>query len=316
MYLVRDFYLQHGPLAGLTLIGGKAGLKRPIKIPEVHRPGLTLSGYMKEFARRRILVFGNMEISYLRDLPEDIRKQRLSVILNDQIPCVVIAGRFRPVKEMVQICNQMNISLFKTKQPTTHFIHQLAIFLSDEFKPKKTLHGTLVEAFGIGVLIQGESSIGKSEAALGLIERGHRLITDDMVKVRVREGSWVEGSGVELSRHMLEIRGIGIINVAHIYGAVCVRDEKKIDLVIKLEEWDESRFYDRVGLEEKWIEILGISLPFHTLPVKPGRDVVLLIETIVLNHRLKEMGYHSAKEFNVKLLETIRKKRSEALSNS
>ena len=179
------------------------------------------------------------------------------------------------------------------------------MLLFDEFAPSLTCHGSLVEVFGVGVLIQGESSVGKSEASLGLLERGHRLISDDIVKVKKREGGYLEGSGVELSRHHMEIRGIGIINVANIYGAVCVRDKKSLDLVVKLETWDDDFFYDRVGLEEKSITILQIPIPYHLLPVKPGRDVVLLLETIASNHRLKQMGYHSAKEFNAKLLSTL-----------
>ena len=157
-------------------------------------------------------------------------------------------------------------------------------------------------------MIQGDSSVGKSETALGLIERGHRLITDDIVKVRKREGGYLEGFGAELTRHHMEIRGIGIINVAHLYGAVCVRDHKSIDIVVKLEAWDDHNFYDRVGIDEKHCDILSVKLPFHILPVKPGRDVVLLLETIALNHRLKRMGYNSAKEFNSKLLEMIASK--------
>ena len=154
-----------------------------------------------------------------------------------------------------------------------------------------------------------DSAVGKSEAALGLIERGHRLISDDIVKVKKREGSYLEGSGAELTRHHMEIRGIGIINVANLYGAVCVRDYKSIDIAVKLETWDEDRFYDRVGLDEKSCDILGVKLPFHLLPVKPGRDVVLLLETIALNHRLKGMGLHSAKEFSEKLHTIIQDKK-------
>jgi HPr kinase/phosphorylase len=159
--------------------------------------------------------------------------------------------------------------------------------------------------FGVGVLIQGDSSIGKSETALGLIERGHRLIADDSVRVKKREGIYLEGSCAPLTKHHMEIRGIGIINIAHLYGAVCVRDSKSIDIVVKLEAWDDDHFYDRLGLEQKDIDILGIALPFHLLPVKPGRDVVLLLETIALNHRLKAMGYHSARDFHNRLTEAI-----------
>ena len=177
--------------------------------------------------------------------------------------------------------------------------------LLDEFSPEITVHGTLVEVFGVGVLIQGDSSVGKSETALGLIERGHRLIADDSVRVKRKEENYIEGSCAPLTKHHMEIRGIGIINVAHLYGAVCVRDYKSIDLAVKLEAWDDRSFYDRVGMEEKYCDMLGIKVPHHVLPVKPGRDVVLLLETIALNHRLKAMGYNSAKEFNAKLLEMI-----------
>jgi HPr kinase/phosphorylase len=182
------------------------------------------------------------------------------------------------------------------------------VILAEEFAPSVSCHGTLVEAFGVGLLIQGNSSVGKSEAALGLIERGHRLISDDVVRIKRRKEGRLEGTGPELTKHLLEIRGIGIINVANIYGAVCVSDRHVIDLIVKLEEWDDNHFYDRVGLEEKYCDILGAKVLYHVLPVKPGRDVVLLLETIVLNHRLKEMGYNSAKEFNIKLLETIAKR--------
>ena len=184
-------------------------------------------------------------------------------------------------------------------------LNKLTILLAEEFAPEVTVHGTLVEVFGVGVLIQGDSSIGKSETALGLIERGHRLIADDSVRVKKKEGNYIEGICAPLTKHHMEIRGIGIINIAHLYGAVCVRDHKSIDIVVKLESWDDAHYYDRIGLDEKTIDILGIKLPFHLLPVKPGRDVVLLLETVALNHRLKQMGYHSARDFHNKLTETM-----------
>jgi HPr kinase/phosphorylase len=187
---------------------------------------------------------------------------------------------------------------------TMSLLSKLTLLLTEEFAPSLNCHGTLVEVFGVGVLIQGESSVGKSEAGLGLIERGHRLISDDIVKVKKKE-NYLEGVGAELTRHHMEIRGLGIINVANLYGAVCVRESKSVDIIVKLEVWDNDSFYDRVGLEDKFCDILSIKVPFHILPVKPGRDVVLLLETLALNHRLKKMGYNSAKEFNIKLLETI-----------
>lgn len=308
MYTVQEFFDKYGENLGLELIVGKNGLKRPIKLPEVQRPGLSLAGYLKNHASKRVIIFGKVEILYLRDLNKQVRLERLRGILTAHTPAVIVSRRYRPPKELVAFCEQDGIPLFRGSMTTMNLISKMTFLLSEEFSPSMTCHGTLVEAFGVGILIQGNSSVGKSEAALGLIERGHRLISDDVVKVKVREGSYLEGSGPELTRHLMEIRGIGIINVAHLYGAVCVRDDKRLDLVVKLEEWDDRHFYDRIGLDEKYLDILGISVPYHVLPVKPGRDVVLLLETIALNHRLKEMGYHSAKEFNAKLLETISKK--------
>jgi HPr kinase/phosphorylase len=310
MYVVQDLFEKHKEVLSLKLIVGKEGLKRPIKLPEVQRPGLSLAGYLKNHVSQRILIFGNVEILYVRDLAQSVRLERLKGILTERTPAVIIAGRFSPPKELLLFCKEKKIPLFRTRMKTMNLLGKLTLLLNEEFSPSMTCHGTLVEAFGVGVLIQGDSSVGKSEAALGLIERGHRLISDDVVRVKVREGSYLEGSGPELTRHLMEIRGIGIINVANIYGAVCVRDSKCVDIVVKLEEWDDRRFYDRIGLDEKYCDMLGVKLPYHVLPVKPGRDVVVLLETIVLNHRLKQMGYNSAKEFNVKLLETISKKQN------
>jgi HPr kinase/phosphorylase len=305
MYLVEDLYKRHGKRLGLEILAGKNGIKRVIKIPEAHRPGLGLAGYLKSHALKRILIFGKVEIEYLRDLAPETRLSRLDALLTNKTPAVIIARRYKPPKELVALCDKKNMPLLRASMITMNLLSKLTVLLHEDFALTITYHGTLVEVFGVGVLITGDSSVGKSEAALGLIERGHRLISDDVVRVKKREGSYLEGSGAELTKHHMEIRGIGIINVAHLYGAVCVRDNKSIDIVVKLEQWDDNHFYDRVGLEEKYNDILGIKVPFHILPVKPGRDVVLLLETIALNHRLKGMGYNSAKEFNGKLLEKI-----------
>lgn len=308
MYHVKEFYEKYKETLFLSIVTGAKGLSRALKVPEAQRPGLSLAGYLKNYGNQRILILGTLEISYLRDLDAQTREERIKGILGSKTPAVVIAGRYAPPQEIVKFCTENDLPLFRTKLKTMDCLTRISFLMKEDFSPSMTCHGTLVEAFGVGVLIQGDSSIGKSEAALGLIERGHRLISDDVVKVKLREGAYLEGSGPELTRHLMEIRGIGIINVAHLYGAVCVRDDKKVDMAIKLEEWDDKRFYDRVGLEEKFCDLLGMKIPYHILPVKPGRDVVLLIETIALNHRLKEMGFNSAKDFNVKLLETISKK--------
>lgn len=310
MYIVEDLYKNHGKRLSLEVIAGPEWMNRTIKSPEVQRPGLSLAGYLKGHVGKRILIFGRLEVEYLRDLDPDVRVSRLEGVLGGgvQTPAVIITRKYRPPKELVDMCVKNRIPLLRTPMATMNFLNRLTLVLNEEFSQSINCHGTLVEVFGIGVLIQGDSSVGKSEAALGLIERGHRLITDDIVKVRKREGDNLEGFGAELTRHHMEIRGIGIINVAHLYGAVCVRDHKSINIVVRLEDWDDHNFYDRVGIDEKFCDILGVKLPYHILPVKPGRDVVLLLETIALNYRLKRMGYNSAKEFNSKLLETIASK--------
>jgi HPr kinase/phosphorylase len=309
MYLVENLFYKHRDKLGLELIAGKNGMRRKILVPEAHRPGLSLSGYLKSHARKRILILGRVEIEFLRDLAPKVRIARLQPLLLAATPAVIVARRYRPPKELCDLCEEQQVPLFRSQMTTMNLLSTLTLLLTEEFAPSMSVHGTLVEVFGVGVLIQGDSSVGKSEAALGLIERGHRLISDDIVKVKKREGNYLEGCGAELTRHHMEIRGIGIINVANLYGAVCVRDNKSIDIAVKLENWDDHTFYDRAGLDEKYCDILGIKLPFHLLPVKPGRDVVLLLETIALNHRLKGMGYNSAQEFNAKLLHLMSLKR-------
>lgn len=312
MYQVKQLFKGHAAFLQLKLAAGEKGLERTIHLAEVHRPGLGLSGFLKKFVFGSPLIFGESELLYLKELSLEDRSERLKAIISKETPCIVVADGLTLPRDLIALCSSENLPLFSSSLPAMEMISQLSGVLAEAFAPKSTRHGTFIEAYGVGVLIQGDSSIGKSEAALGLIERGHRLVSDDVVKLRLRKDQAVEGSGEELTRHMMEIRGIGIINVAHLYGAVCVRDAKSLDVIVKLEEWNDGTFYDRVGLDERFINILGVDIPYHVLPVKPGRDVVLLIETIILNHRLKLMGYHSAREFNAKLLETIAKKQRRA----
>ena len=308
MYTVKDLYEQNKKLLNLELVAGKKGLNRKILIPETHRPGLSLSGYLKSFANKRVLVFGRVEIEYLRSLDKKTRAKRLKDVLSLQVPAIIVARRYRPPEELYTFCDKLKISLFRTNISAMNMLGKLTFRLIEAFSPSEICHGTLLDVFGVGLMIKGESSVGKSEAALGLIERGHRLVSDDVVKIKLREGSYLEGSGAEVTRHHMEIRGVGIINVANLYGAVCVRDSINIDIVVKLEDWEDGKYYDRAGLDDESCDILGVELPYNVLPVKSGRDVVLLLETIVLNYRLKNMGYNSAKEFNSKLLSIMNKK--------
>ncbi len=312
MLTIEDFFKDFGDHLSLEMKAGKAGLNKSITAPEIERPGLALTGFLDGYSFKRILVFGRIEIEYLRTLSPLVRKRRLSKVLSSKLPMVIVTRDTEPLDEMKDLCERRNISLFTSKHTTSHVMQKITYYLGRAFAKSESCYGTLVEAFGKGVLIQGDSSVGKSETALGLIERQHRLVSDDVVILSRREGTYIEGEGPAITRHLMEIRGIGIINVAHLYGAVCVSEKANIDVVVKLEEWDDSHFYDRVGVEEKHIEFLGVRIPYYILPVKPGRDAVLLIETIVLNHRLKVMGVNSAKEFNIKLLDTMARKQKEA----
>jgi HPr kinase/phosphorylase len=306
MFLVQEFLEKYNQELNLELVVGEQGLKRrSIKVPEIHRAGLSLTGYLKNYSQKRVLVIGKVEVEYLKSLDPTLRKERLSAILQRQTPMVILTRHYRPLKELLELCQERQLPLFRTPLSTMDFTNKMAVILTDEFSPITSRHGTFVEVFDIGVLIEGDSAIGKSETALGLIERGHRLISDDIVRIKRAKGSTLEGHGVELTRHHMEIRGIGIINVANLYGAFCVRDRKRVDLIVRLEAWDDKNFYDRVGTEEKTCEILEIAIPYSILPVKPGRDVVLLIEAIALNYRLKKMGYHSAREFRSRLSKKI-----------
>lgn len=314
-FRIQDLLNEHGKTLGLFVDRPQEGMNKRITVPEIQRPGLSLTRYVKRKFNKRILLFGRIELEYLRDLSPAQRKERLEDVVTKDNPAVIVARRQRPLKELKEICQKLKIPLLRSGGKTMTLMSQLTLILSEFFSPVESVHGTLVEVFGIGVLIQGDSSVGKSEAALGLIERGHRLVSDDVVHLRKKDNRYLEGSGPELTRHLLEIRGIGIINIAHLYGAVSIRQNVRVEMIMDLEEWNDEHYYDRVGLEEKFKEILNLHIPSYVLPVKPGREVALLIETTVLNHRLKEMGYHSAKEFNIKLLETIAKRQRKGRVN-
>lgn len=313
VFTILNLYEIYGESLGLKKTRASLGMKNRILAPEVQRPGLALAGLVKHKGENRILIFGRTELEYLCTLPTELCNERLKGVLTKKTPAVILSRNLKPPKELLDLCKTFEIPIFQTHLQSIPLMTKLVSVLNTTFSPILTCHGTLVEAFGIGVLIQGDSSIGKSEAALGLIERGHRLISDDVVRIQKKEGDYLEGTGPKLNQHLLEIRGIGIVNTAHLYGAVSVRSSVNIDMIMHLEEWNDHHFYDRVGLEERFNEILGVKVPLYVLPVKPGRDVVLLLEATVLNHRLKGMGYHSAKEFNQKLLEEIARKREKSV---
>lgn len=308
MLLVEDFYEKYNEQLAFEIVTGKEGLKRVIRSPEVQRAGMFLTGFTSHYEDYRMLIFGGIESAYLKTLSNDMRYERIKAILTENTPAIIIASINDPIEELLDLANTLGVPVFKIFDNATKVMNKLTLILIEEFAPIASRHGTFIEVYDVGVLIEGDSSIGKSETALGLIEKGHRLVSDDVVRIKKCQESYLEGHGVELTRHHMEIRGIGIINIANIYGAYCVRDKKQIDIIVKLEEWAENQTYDRLGLEENKYEILGIEVPYSILPVKPGRDVVLLIETIALNYRLKKMGYHSAKEFRARVQRKIAEK--------
>jgi HPr kinase/phosphorylase len=304
---VEHFYNTFKDKLRLKLIAGKEGLNRVIKVPEFNRPGLALADYFEYFALKRIQVLGKVEVTYLRSLSSEQRKLKIEKLCKQSFPCLVVARNFVPIPELLEIANKKQIPFFRSHLITMHLINKGTAFLEDEFAESTTMSGDLLEVYGVGVLLRGKSGVGKSECALALIKRGHRLITDDVVKIRVEDGKQLIGTGAQLTRHHMEIRGLGIINVQTLFGVGCVRDQKRIDLVITLEEWDSKKEYERLGLVDKVVNILGIQIPHVVIPVRPGRDIALLVETASLNQRLKWMGFHAAQDLNKKLLQEIKK---------
>ncbi len=304
---VEEFYKLTKDILKLRLVAGKKGLKRRIMVPELNRPGLALAGYFDYFASRRAQVLGMVEINYLHSMDAALRRKRIRELLTHRIPCVIVARNYRPPPELPEEAERQRVSLFRSPMVTMSLINKATIFLEDEFSPSTSMSADLLEVFGVGILIRGKSGVGKSECALGLIERGHRLIADDVVKIRLRDGKYPIGTGAEIVKHHMEIRGLGIINVQDLYGATCIKDSQEVELVVTLEEWDSNKEYERLGLEDKNIEILGQSLPHLIIPVRPGRDIVLLLEAAALNQRLKKMGKHSAKTLERDLIGVMRR---------
>ncbi len=290
--------LKENDALNLKCISGRPGLIREIRIPEINRPGLALSGFYENFAYNRIQIFGRGENAYLKKLEREKKKDTLEKFFKYDIPCCVFTRSIDPTEDFRNLAERAGCPLLQTDLSSSEFTTRIIRVLGDIFAPKKLLHGVLVEVFGIGVLITGESGVGKSETALELIERGHRLVADDVVEIRRVSGNILIGKGAKVVSHHMEIRGLGIINITHLFGVGAIRDKKQVQLVVHLEEWDASKEYDRIGEEETTTGILGVRVPSLLIPVRPGRNIPIIIETAAMNERLKKMGYYSAKEFN------------------
>ena len=267
-----------------------------VEIPDINRPALQLTGLFEHFSAARVQIIGNVEYTYLKKLSEEVRAERYDEFLSYPIPCIVFCRNLQPDQMLLERATKANIPVFMTEKNTSEFTASVILWLGVELAPCISIHGVLVDVYGIGVLITGESGIGKSEAALELVKRGHRLVSDDLVEIRKVSNDTLVGSAPDVTRHLIELRGIGIVDVQMLYGAQSVRKTQNIELVIELEDWDKGKAYDRLGLEEQYTEILGNKVVCHQLPIRPGRNLAIIVETAAINHRQKLMGYNAAQE--------------------
>ena len=290
----------------LCCIAGRKGLTRTITVPNINRPGLELSGFYDSFAYDRVQLFGRGETAYLNKLHSENNTVTVEKLFSYHIPCVVFTHSLSPDSDFIEIAEKSGCAILQTDLESSEFSTRLLRIFSNIFAPKKTLHGVLVEVYGIGILLTGHSGVGKSECALELVERGHRLVADDIVEIRCVNGNTILGQGVNnfISHHM-EIRGLGIINVSQLYGVGSIRDQKEVQLIIKLEEWDSNKIYDRIGTDQSSSELLGVKVPAIEIPVRPGRNLPIIIEAAAMNERLKKMGYNSARDFNQNILKWL-----------
>lgn len=299
---VESFYTGHSEDLQMRLVAGAAGLKRPILEPTVNRPGLLLSGFTKYFAYRRIQVLGNADAYYLTSLPPAEREKKYKKFFTYKIPCVVFSRNLKPDEYMLRAAEQADVPIFVCPLNTMKYINRATLALEAMFAPRGTELGSMVDILGVGVIIRGESGIGKSESVLALIERGYSLVADDVIKVTLIDGHQVIGTSAELTRNHMEVRGIGIIDVAAMFGIKSIRKEKSVDLVVSLKPWEEVSDVDRIGMEQQHVKILGINIPHIIIPVRPGRDLARLIEVAAFHQKLKSSGHNPAEQLNTRLL--------------
>lgn len=280
-------------------------------VPDINRPALQLTGFYEHFASERVEIIGYVEYSYLMSLDREAKIKAYETLLAHKIPCIIFTTQQEPDEDMLRLAKEYQVPTLCTARATSEFMAEIIRWLTEELAPCITIHGVLVDVYGEGVLIMGESGIGKSEAALELIRRGHRLVSDDVVEIRKISDVTLIGTAPDITKHFIELRGIGIIDVKTLYGVENVKDSQSIDLVIKLEEWNKDKEYDRLGLEEEYTEFLGNKVVCHSLPIRPGRNLAVIVETAAVNHRQKKMGYNAAQELYKRVQENLAKKRGE-----
>ncbi len=285
----------------LELLAGEAGLGHLVQVPRIQKPGLALAGYTTNLHPDRIQVLGSTELSYLESLPADKAEMNLRRLCSLDISCFIITKGQTPPAILIRETEQQGIPLLRTHHQSSTFISLITNFLEERLLPSTVVHGVLVDVLGVGVLLLGKSGVGKSECALDLVLRGHRLVADDIVKVRMKLPAVLFGEGMDLLHYHMEVRGLGIINIKHLFGVAAIRERKKIDLAVELVEWEEGKEYDRLGLVEQQYPLLGLPVPLLRIPVRPGRNMTSIVEVAARNQLLKEMGYHSAVEFQDRL---------------
>ncbi len=300
---VETFYREGKNSLRLSVVGGESGMKRPIRDKSINRPALAITGYFKSFAFRRVQIFGAGEIAYLKDQSIEHQRDVLAKIVEKQVPCFIVTRNLLPLPSIVEACERSGTPLLRSSLTTRDFSNAATMILEEAFAPRIAEHGTLLDIKGIGTLIRGQSGVGKSECALALIERGHSLVADDLVYIRHVKDSQLQGRSSDLNRGYMECRGIGIVNIADLFGIRAVRLEKNINLVVTFEEWKQGMYEERTGLEQDFFNILGVNVPHIVLPVRPGRDMARLVEVASMVHALKMIGHDTANEFNERLIQ-------------
>ena len=284
----------------------------PIEASDINRPGLPFAGYWEHFANERPQILGLVETSYLHSLDPETRRMRLMQFVSYDLPCIVICRRLEGMDDLIQMAAERRIPVYRSDVDTTKLVMDMIYFLNNHLAPRMTMHGVLVEIYGVGVLLTGESGVGKSEAALELVKRGHRLVADDVVDVRRVSENRLTGEAPEMVRNLMEIRGIGIIDVATMFGIGSVMRTKSIDMIVHLEHWDQKKEYDRLGLDDKTHEILGVQVPWLLLPIRPGRNVAVVLEVASRNLTLKQQGYSAARELEKRMIARMEKSAARA----
>ena len=301
-----DFPIQSNPILNMETINFTK-----ITQPDINRPALQLAGYFEHFDATRLQIIGFVEYTYMEGLTDETRREAYEKLMAYDIPCIVFSRDLKPDPIFLETAIRHQIPVLSTKKSTSDFMSEIIRWLNVKLAPCISVHGVLVDVYGEGVLITGESGIGKSEAALELIRRGHRLVTDDVVELRKVSDDTLVGSAPDITKHFIELRGIGIVDVKALFGALSVKDTQTIDLVIRLEDWDKDKEYDRLGLEENYTEYLGNKVVCHNIPIRPGRNLAVICETAAINHRQKKMGYNAAKELYTRVQNSLAKRREE-----